>query len=143
MGEIRDFAVAMRQMADNVELLAERHDVAEMGRLREAVAAHAVQARRDADLVEELRRQNVVMGRSLDAIGRLRKTVVFGDRAAVQILADALLLIEGQCSNYTTADGCTSESSGRVRGAATDADSWCDECIARDALTRAGYRGEV
>lgn len=94
---------------------------------------------RDADLIAELRRHVEIMGRSLDGIGRLRKTYLVGEQAGdvVQILADALLIIgERRCSNYV---GSSCQRSGRGRRAEFTAERWCDECIARDALDRAGW----
>lgn len=134
---IQDFAAALRQMADNADRVAEYHDVAEMDQLRVAVADQAAKAERDADLIAELRRQVISMGRSLDAIGRLRLSVLDGDRSAVQILADALLVISGPCRNFAGTASCRDEGSGRTRGGEYGATCWCDPCIARDALKRA------
>jgi hypothetical protein len=74
--EISDFAGALRQMADNALLVAERHDVAEIAALRRQVEEQAVKAQRDGDLIDELRRQVKMMGRSLDGVGRMRKGVL-------------------------------------------------------------------
>lgn len=145
MAEIRDFAAALRGMADNVDIIADRHDVTEVVRLRESLDEHMVRARRDGDLIDELRRHAEIMGRRLDAIGKLRRNALVGERAGdvVEILADALLLIaEDRCASFTTPEGCLSPTTGRVRGAKFGAEAWCDACIARDALVRAGYRGE-
>lgn len=136
--EISDFAGALRQMADNALLVAERHDVAEIAALRRQVEEQAVKAQRDGDLINELRRQARAMGRSLDAIGRLRESVKAEPADAVQILGDALLLIAGErCSTFTSGS-CRNGTSGKVRGAKYGADAWCEPCIAFDALERAG-----
>jgi hypothetical protein len=75
------------------------------------------------------------MGRSLDAIARLRGTDI---RSAVTIFGDALILLAGdRCSTFTSGS-CSSGTSGKTRGAKYGADAWCSECIARDALERAG-----
>lgn len=137
MAEIIDFAKALRLLADNAEALSERHDVAQMARLRHEADERAVLARRDGDLIDELRRQVQSMGRSLDAIGRLRKNQLTHPADAVQILADALLVIDGPCSNYTGPASCR-EYRHRTRGAKYTAEAWCDQCVARDALERAG-----
>lgn len=136
MIEISDFAGGLRQMADNADRLSERHDVAEMAGLRRQVEEQAVKARRDADLIDELRRQAKSLGRSLDGIGRLRKSVLRGDADVVQILADALLVLDGPCTIYTA--GSCRDHPGRKRGAPFTAEAWCEPCVARDALTRAG-----
>lgn len=90
--EITDFAAALRAMADNVDVLAERHDVKDMAQLRRDAAQHEAERRRDADLIDELRRQVAASGRTLDAIGKLRVMADYQRSAAIQILADALLL---------------------------------------------------
>lgn len=132
--EIRDFAGALRQMADNADQLAERHDLTHVAQLHQTVDEQAATARRNQDLVDELRRQVAGMGRSLDAIARLRRT---GNGSAVTIFGDALLILAGTgCSNYTT--GSCRDYRHRTRGAAATADAWCTECVARDALERAG-----
>jgi hypothetical protein len=138
--EISDFAGGLRQMADNADRLSERHDVAEMAGLRRQLEEQAVKARRDADLIAELRRQARSMNRSLDGIGRLRRGVLNGDVDAVQILADALLVLDGPCENYTA--GSCRHHPGRTRGASFTAEAWCGPCVARDALERAGLVGE-
>lgn len=137
MTEIADFAGALRQMADNAEALAERHDIAEIAGLRRQVDGQAARAQRDADLIDELRRQLLAHGNSLDAIGRLRKSVLAGDRPAdvVQILVDALLLIDGGCESFTSG---RCRDAGRIRFAPYTAEAWCQSCVAHDALERAG-----
>jgi hypothetical protein len=133
--QLGDFANALRQMADNADKLSERHDVAQMAALRAEVDTQAAKAQRDSDLIAELRRQVEVMGRSLDGIGRMRKAVLAGDQAAVQILADALLVLDGDCATYTRG---SCRNSSRRRSALFTADAWCERCVARDALERAG-----
>lgn len=133
------FADALRQMAENADRVADRHDIAKMDRLQNLVLTQRSQAQRDADLIAELRRQAEAMGRSLDGIGKLRKIAMVDDcvRDVVQILTDALLIIGEQgCSNYV---GSSCQRSGRGRRAEFTAERWCDECIARDALERAGW----
>lgn len=138
MTEIVDFAAALRQMADNADQLADRHDVAEMAALRRQVDEQAAKARRDADLIAELRRQVTAAWRSLDAIGRMRKNVLaLKESDAVQILAEALMVIDRDCDNYTGPSTCREDAS-RTRRAEFTADAWCDPCVARDALERAG-----
>jgi hypothetical protein len=135
--EIVDFASALRQMADNAEALSERHDVADMAALRRQVTEQAVKAQRDGDLIDELRKQLQVMGRSLDAIGRMRKHVLAMKAPdAVQILAEALLVIGDRCASFMSPASC--RTAGRVRGAKYGDEKWCDQCVARDALERAG-----
>lgn len=73
---IRDLADALRDMAGNADRVAEYHDVAEMGSLRAEVVRLMAEAQRDADLVEELRKHVEIMGRQLDAIGRMRKAAL-------------------------------------------------------------------
>lgn len=137
--EITDFAAALRGMADNVDVLADRHDVKDMAQLRRDAAQHEADRRRDADLIDELRRQVAASGRTLDAIGKLRVMADYQRSAAAQILADALLLISRNgCSNYTR--GSCRDYRHRTRGAAATADAWCEECVALDALERAGVR---
>lgn len=137
--EIQDFAAALRAMADNVDVLAERHDVAKMARLQQLVVEQSGKAQRDTDLIDELRRQVQAMGRSLDAIGRLRKNHLAEPADSVQILAEALLIIGGTgCSSYHSGWSCRQERSGRSRVAECTAEAWCPECVARDALERAG-----
>lgn len=141
---VKDFADALRQMADNADRVAERHDVAKIGRLQDLVLTQRNQAERDADLIAELRKQVEAMGRSLDAISQLRKTVLVDQHAClprVQILADALLLIgEDHCESFTGSWSCRDEGSGKTRrGGGGTAGLWCDSCVARDALERAGW----
>lgn len=134
--EITDFAAALRGMADNADVLAKRHDVADMARLRRQVADQAVDSQRDADLIDELRRQAAGMGRSLDAIARLRGTDI---RSAVTIFGDALMLLAGPCANYIPDSWtCRTEGVSRTRGARPGTAAWCVQCVARDALERAG-----
>lgn len=138
--EIADLAAALRGMAGNVDVLAERHDVKDMAQLRREAAEHEVARRRDADLIDELRRQLKSTWRSLDAIGGLRKIVLTGHAPAdvVQILADALIILAGpRCSTYTSGS-CRDANSGKTRGARFTAYAWCGECVAWDALERAG-----
>lgn len=139
MTEIADFAAALRQMADNADRLSERHDVAGMAQLRQQVEEQATQAQRDADLIDELRRQLATCAMRLDAIGTLRKNVLTGARPfdVVQILGDALLILAGSCASYTGPSSCRDDP-GRTRVAEYAADSWCESCVARDALERAG-----
>lgn len=136
--EVSDFAGVLRLMADNADHLAQRHDVAEMAGLRRRVAEQEVQVRRDADLIAELRRQLQSVWRQLDSIGRIRKLVLVGEAAdGVQILVDALLILAGErCSTYTS--GSCRDDRGRTRTAECTADAWCGECVAHDALERAG-----
>lgn len=138
--EIQDFAGALRQMADNALLVAERHDVAEIAGLRRQVEEQAVKAQRDGDLIDEQRRQVRAMGRSLDGIGRMRKGVLaMKTPDAVQILAEALFVLDGPCSNYVPDSWtCRTEGVGRTRGARYGAEAWCPQCVAHDALERAG-----
>lgn len=134
--EITDFAAALRGMADNADKLAERHDVLEIAGLRRAVDDQAAKISRDQDLIDELRRQLAAVTRYVDGIARMRRTIVPGDTEAV--LAEALMLIAGdRCSSFTSGS-CRSATSGKTRGAPYMAEAWCDECIARDALERAG-----
>lgn len=138
--EIRDFAGALRQMADNADQLAERHDLRHVAQLHQMIDDQSAAARRNQDLVDELRRQVAGMGRSLDTIGRIRKSVLTGHAPAdvVQILVDALVILAGvRCSSFTSGS-CRSATSGKTRGAPYLADAWCTECVARDALERAG-----
>lgn len=136
--EITDFAAALRGMADNVDVLADRHDVKDMAQLRRDAAQHEADRRRDADLIDELRRQVAASGRTLDAIGKLR---VMADYQRIQVTVEALLLIgRDGCSNYTS--GSCRDYRHRTRGAVATADAWCGECVARDALERAGVRVE-
>lgn len=137
MTELIDFAGALRQMAANAETLANRHDLRHVAQLYQQVDDQAAAARRNADLVTELRRQVEAMGRVLDGIGRMRRVALNGDQAAVQILADALFVIDGQCEHFTSSS-CRSDTSGKTRGAPYLADAWCMPCVARDALERAG-----
>lgn len=136
--EIKDFAAALRQMAANADDLADRHDVAKMASLRSLVEAQTAKADRDSDLIDELRRQVSAMGRMLDAIGRTRKNVMFGDKDAVQVLTEALLVIAGEvhCESFMSPGSC--RTAGRTRGARYTDDAWCATCVARDALERAG-----
>jgi hypothetical protein len=138
MTEIPDFADALRQMAANADRLAERVDLREVAGLRRQVEEQASKAERDADLIAELRRQVEAMGRSLDAIGRMRKRMQMGDAAdGVQILVDALqLAARDGCENF--ADGWSCSGAGRTRGAMYAAKAWCLPCVARDGLERAG-----
>lgn len=137
--EIKDFSAALRAMADNADTLADRHDYVQIAGLLKDVNDQAVKIRRDQDLIDELRKQVEVMGRSLDAIGRMRKHVLaMKTPDAVQIFAEALMVIGSQCENLTSALGCRSASSGKTRGAHYGADRWCYPCVARDALERAG-----
>lgn len=142
MTEISDFANALRQMADNADHLSERHDVAGMAGLRRQVEEQAVKARRDSDLIDELRRQVKAMGRSLDGIGRMRKNVLAlktTDADAAQILAEALFVLDGPCAHYVPDSWtCRTEGVGKTRGARYGADAWCVQCVVRDALERAG-----
>lgn len=132
--EIQDFAAALRAMADNVDVLADRHDVKDMAQLRRDAAQHEVDRRRDQDLIDELRRQLAAVTRYVDGIARLRRTMVPGDTETV--LAEALILIAGErCSSFTS--GCCADA-GLTRGAKYGAEAWCTECVARDALERAG-----
>lgn len=131
-----DFAAALRQMAAHAEQLAERHDVASVAELRRDLQQRNDQVDRDADLIAELRKQVEVMGRSLDGIGRMRKGTLAGDQAAVQILTEALFVLDGRCEHFT-AGSCRSATSGKTRGARFGADAWCGSCVARDALERA------
>lgn len=119
--EITDFAAALRAMAGKV-------------------ADQAVDSRRDADLIDELRRQLSAAHRSLDAIGRMRKQVLTMKAPdAVQILCDALLVIDGPCANYIPDSWtCRTEGVGKTRGAKYGAEAWCAQCVARDALERVG-----
>jgi hypothetical protein len=135
--EIIDFAKALRLLADNAEALSVRHDIAQMAALRRQVSEQSAKALRDSDLIDELRRQVTAMGRSLDAIGRLRKNLLTNPADAVQILVDALLMVDGPCSNYTGPASCR-DYRHRTRGAKYAADAWCGHCVARDALERAG-----
>lgn len=135
--EIKDFSAALRAMADDVDVLAERHDVAQIARLRREADERAVLARRDGDLIDELRRQVQFMGRSLDAIGRMRKNHLTEPADAVQILVEALLVVQGPCSNYTGPASCR-DYRHRTRGARYAADAWCGPCVTRDALERVG-----
>lgn len=132
--EIQDFAAALRAMAGNVDVLADRHDVAKMAQLQQLVVEQSAKAQRDADLIDELRRQVVAMGRSLDAIGRLRRT---GNGSSHTIFGDALLILAGaRCSRYTS--GSCRDNPGLTRTAAGTADATCSECVAGDALERVG-----
>jgi len=135
---VTGFADALRQMAANADRVADRHDIAKMARLQDLVAAQRDQAQRDADLIAELRRQAVAMGRSLDGIGKMLRTVPGDD---VKILADALLLIsEQRCESFTGSWSCRDERSGKSRRSEHGTCGvWCDPCIARDALERAGW----
>lgn len=144
MTEIADFAAALRQMADNAEYLAERHDVAEVAVLRALVEEQAAKAQRDSDLIDELRRQVGGTVRALDAIGQMRRHVLnMKAPDAVQVFTDALLIIAGTgCSNYTSRS-CRDASSGRTRTAAFSAEAWCQECVAADALERAGLAAGI
>lgn len=135
--EIKDFSAALRAMARNVDVLAERHDVAQMAQLRQEAADHVVQTRRHQDLIEELRRQVAAMERSLDGIGRMRRTVEADPLAAVPVLVEALMVIYGECENYTGSASCRVHS-GRTRRADCAVEAWCEQCVARDALERAG-----
>lgn len=136
--EITDFAAGLRQMATDADKLAKRHDLSEVAELRRTIYARNAQAQRDEDLIVELRRQVESMARKLDAIGRMRKRVLFGESAeGVQILVDALLLIAGdRCTTFTPPANCLS--AGKTRGVRYGADAWCEGCVARDALVRAG-----
>lgn len=140
--QMKDFAGALRQMANDADWLAERHDVADMADLRRQVHEQAVKARRDSDLIDELRRQLAAMGRSLDAISRLRRNaqIAPADKGTViKVLAEALLVIDGPCDNYIPDSWtCRTEGVGRTRGARYSAEAWCVQCVARDALERAG-----
>jgi hypothetical protein len=138
--EISDFAGALRQMADNADQLGERHDVAEIAALRRQVEEQAVKAQRDGDLIDELRRQVKMMGRSLDGVGRMRKGVLaLKSSDAVQILAEALFVLDGPCANYIPDSWtCRTEGVGRTRAAKYGAEAWCPQCVAHDALERAG-----
>lgn len=138
--EIKDFAAALRAMAENADVLAERHDVAKMAQLQRDAAEHAVKVSRDADLIDELRRQVQAMGCSLDAIGRLRRNVHTEPADAAQVLADALLVIGHRCSTYRAPAECRTEPS-MTRGAPYGADAWCAQCVARDALERVDALG--
>lgn len=135
---VEDFANALRQMAENADRVAERHDVAEMDQLHVKIGVLQAKASRDGDLIAELRKHVEVMGRSLDGIGKMLRTVSGDD---VKILADALLLIsEDHCESFTGHWSCRDEGSGKVRrGSVGTAGLWCDSCIARDALERAGW----
>jgi hypothetical protein len=135
---VNDFASALRQMADNADRVADRHDVAEMDQLHVKIGILTARAQRDGDLIAELRRQAVSMGRSLDGIGKMLRTVSGDD---VKILADALLLIsEDRCANFTGSWSCRSDGSGKSRrGPYGTSALWCDPCVARDALERAGW----
>jgi hypothetical protein len=133
-----DFAADLRQMAAHAEQLAERQDVASVAELRRDLQQRNDQVDRDGDLIAELRRQVEVMGRSLDGIGRMRKGTLAGDQAAVQILTDALLIIAGDRCAAFTSGSCRSVGAGKTRGAPYGADAWCEQCVARDALERAG-----
>lgn len=136
--EITDFAAALRGMADNADELAQRNDVLKVAGLLRAVDDQAVKIRRDEDLIDELRRQLAAVTRYVDGIAQMRRTIVPGDTEAV--LAEALILIAGErCSSFTSG---TCGHAGRTRGAPYLADAWCHECIARDALERAGVRVE-
>jgi hypothetical protein len=138
--EISDFARMLRRAADDADALAERHDLRHMAQLCQQVDEQAVKAQRDSDLIDELRRQVRAMGRSLDGIGRLRKGVLaLKETDAVQILAEALFVLDGPCANYI-ADSwtCRTEGVGRTRGARYGAEAWCHQCVAHDALERAG-----
>lgn len=137
--EITDFAAALRQMAANADLVAERHDVTKVAVLQRLIDQQDAQMQRNADLIDELRRQVAASGRTLDAIGKLRVMADYQRSATLQILADALLLISRHgCSNYTR--GSCRDYRHRTRGAAATADAWCEECVALDALERAGVR---
>lgn len=135
---VHDFAAALRQMADNADRVADRHDIAKMARLQDLALTLKNQAQRDAGLIAELRRQAASMARSLDGIAR---AIVKVDGDDVKILADALLLIsEGfGCRNFTGSHSCRDDSSGKDRRSPYGADAWCSPCIARDALERAGW----
>lgn len=132
--EIVDFANALRAMAGNVDVLAERHDVKDMAQLRRDAAQHEVDRRRDADLIDELRRQLAATTRYVEGIARLRRSIVPGDTEAV--LAEALMVIDGHCTNFTAGGRCPDSS--RSRNAPYAADAWCAPCVARDALERVG-----
>lgn len=64
----------------------DHHDMAQ---LRRDAAEHVVERRRDADLIDELRRQLAAVTRYVDGITRMRRTIVPGDTEAV--LAEALI----------------------------------------------------
>lgn len=143
--EIRDFAGALRQMADNADQLADRHDLRYIAQLHQRIDEQSATVRRKLDLVDELRRQLASSNRSLDAIASLRRNALTspGDKSGViQVLADALVLLAGdRCSSFTSGS-CRSATSGKTRRAPYLADAWCTECVARDALERAGVRVE-
>jgi hypothetical protein len=138
---IEDFAAGLREMADNADRVAKYHDVAEMDQLRVANVAAKITGQRNGDLIAELRRQVEAMGRSLDAIGTLRRSALAGEDSPrmVQILADALLIIAADhCESFTGSHSCRDEGSGKNRtGDFGSAGLWCDPCIALDALKRA------
>lgn len=138
--EINDFSAALRAMADNADTLANRHDYVQIAGLLKDVNDQAVKIQRDQDLIDELRRQVAAMGRSLDAIGRMRKHVLaMKTPDAVQVLVEALLVIDGPCATYIPDSWtCRTEGVGRTRGAKYGAEAWCTQCVARDALERAG-----
>lgn len=137
MTEINAFAAALREMADEADRLAKRHDMVQVAGLLRDVNDQAAKIQRDQDLIDELRRQVAAYGRSLDAIGRMRRHVLdMKAPDAVQVFAEALVLIAGErCSSFTSG---TCGHAGRTRGAPYLADAWCHECIARDALERVG-----
>ena len=138
--EIADFAAGLRQMAAHADLLAIRHDMVEVAGLRRQVDEQTVKAQRNCDLIDELRLQVQIMGQASDAIGRMRKNLTTSERPAeaVQILVDALLVIDGPCRHYAVGSYACREDDSRTRGAEYAADAWCEPCVARDALERAG-----
>jgi hypothetical protein len=140
---LTDFADALRQMAENADKVADQHDIAKMARLQDLVAVLRDKAQQDADLIAELRRRVASAGRALDGISQLRGKALKGDQSGsvVDILADALLLIsEDGCESFIEPWSCRDEESGRNRSDPLGTSGlWCDACVARDALERAGW----
>ena len=133
--EITDLADALRALGACADQLAERYDLAEMAGLHLVVAEQASKAQRDDDLIAELRKQLASLVRTVDAISRARRNTLAGPADIVQVLAEALMVIDGDCSHY---GGSVCRTSGRTRRASGAADTWCTRCVARDALERAG-----